>query len=110
MGSTTAALLYSRRPRPSSANPPTIDEVARGGELGPARDRRPVGRLGERARLVGVAEHVSGRGQLGQHHDPRAGVGRRLDRAARPRAVAVEVAEHRRELAHGDAGVDIGRA
>jgi hypothetical protein len=79
------------------------DEAARGGELRPARDRRPVGRLGQRACLVLVVEHVAGDGELRQHDDPRAGVGGGLDRGARPRAVALEVADDRRELVDCDA-------
>jgi hypothetical protein len=79
------------------------DQAARGGALGPAAHGRAARRLGQRERLGRVAEHVARGGELGQHDDLRARVGGGVDRGERPGAVAVEVADDRRQLVDGDA-------
>jgi hypothetical protein len=61
-----------------------------------------VGRLGERPRLLGVLEHVARGGELWQHDDVCARRRGGVDRRDRPRAVALEIADDRRELMDGD--------
>ncbi len=73
-----------------------------GREVAPASGGRPVGRLGQRSRLGRITEHVSGRRQLGQHHDvgaPRGGLGDGGDRGS---AVQVYLADTQADLAGSD--------
>src|SRR5262245_21446356 len=75
-----------------------------GGQALPLRRGRAVRRLGQRAGLGCVAEDVTGRRQLGQHHDPRALGGRLPDRIGRGRAILLNLADTQADLACSDPG------
>jgi len=85
------------------AEPTDHNQTVLGGELAPLRHRRAVRRLAELPCLGFVGERIAGRAQLREYDEISAGQRPGLDRLGGECAVALQVAEHRRELGADDA-------